>query len=69
MGFVHEVWHRFAAGAAPVFTTDGLYDALTAHFGQWIPQAGKRWPVWQVDPHRRYGQVPKVKVGYKLKSM
>jgi hypothetical protein len=22
--------------------------ALTAHFGQWVPQAGKRWPLWQV---------------------
>ncbi len=72
MVFVHEVWQRLAPGAPPVFTTDGLwlyYYALTAHFGQWVPQVGKRWPVWQVDPRLLYGQVHKVKVGYKLKSM
>jgi IS1 family transposase len=72
MRFVHEVWQRLAPGAPPVFTTDGLwlyYYALTAHFGQWVPQAGKRWPVWQVDPRLLYGQVHKVKVGYKLKAM
>jgi hypothetical protein len=72
MLFVHEIWQRLAPGVPPVFTTDGLwlyYYALTAHFGQWVPQAGKRWPVWQVDPRLLYGQVHKVKVGYKLKSM
>ncbi len=72
MVFVHEVWQRLAPGAPPVFTTDGLwlyYYALTAHFGQWVPQAGKRWPVWQLDPRLLYGQLHKVKVGYKLKSM
>ncbi len=72
MVFVHEVWQRLAPGAPPVFTTDGLwlyYYALTAHFGQWMPQAGKRWPVWQVDPRLLYGQLHKVKVGYQLKSM
>ncbi len=45
MQFVHEVWQRLAPGAPPVFTTDGLwlyYYALTAHFGQWVPQEGKR---------------------------
>jgi hypothetical protein len=70
--FVHEVWQRLAAGAPPVFTTDGLwlyYYALTAHFGQWRPQVGQRWPVWQVDPRLLYGQLHKVKVGYKLKAM
>jgi len=56
----------------PVFTTDGrwlYYYALTAHFGQWLPKEGKRWPVWQVDPRLLYGQVHKIKAGYKLKSM
>jgi len=70
--FVHELWQRLAGGAPPVFTTDGLrlyFYALTAHFGQWLPQPGKRWPVWQVDPRLLYGQVHKVKVRYKLKSM
>jgi IS1 family transposase len=72
MVFVHEMWQRLAPGAPPVFTTDGLwlyYYALTAHFGQWVPQNGKRWPVWQVDPQLLYGQLHKVKVGYKLKAM
>lgn len=45
------------------------YYALTAHFGQWIPQPGKRFPIWQTDPRLLYGQVHKVKAGYKLKSM
>ena len=70
--FVHEVWQRLASGAPPVFTTDGLwlyYYALTAHFGYWLPHTGRRHPVWQVDPRLLYGQLHKVKVGYKLKAM
>jgi IS1 family transposase/transposase-like protein len=70
--FVHELWQRLAPGAPPVFTTDGLwlyFYALTAHFGHWVPTPGKRWPVWQVDPRLLYGQVHKVKSGYKLKAM
>ena len=70
--FVHELWSRLAPGAPPVFTTDGLqqyYYALTAHFGSWVPKAGKRFPVWQVDPRLLYGQLHKIKVGYKLKDM
>jgi IS1 family transposase len=70
--FVHELWQRLVPGAPPVFTTDGLwlyFYALTAHFGQRVPTPGKRWPVWQVDPRLLYGQVHKVKAGYKLKAM
>jgi IS1 family transposase/transposase-like protein len=70
--FVHELWQRLAPGAPPMFTTDGLwlyFYSLTAHFGQWVPIPGKRWPVWQVDPRLLYGQVHKVKSGYKLKAM
>jgi len=70
--FVHEVWQRLAPGTPPVFTSDGLwlyYYALTAHFGQWVPHVGKRWPVWQVDPQLLYGQLHKIKVGYKLKNL
>src|SRR5262249_27989632 len=72
MAFVHEVWQRLASGAPPVFTSDGLwlyYYALSAHFGQWLPQVGKRFPVWRVDPRLLYGHVHKVKAGYRLKSM
>ena len=70
--FVHEVWARLAPGTPPVFTTDGLqqyYYALTAHFGHWVTEVGKRWPVWQVDPHLLYGQLHKIKSGYTLKYM
>ena len=55
-----------------MFTTDGLqqyYYALTAHFGSWVTEAGKRFPVWQVDPRLLYGQLHKIKSGYKLKHM
>jgi IS1 family transposase len=72
MQFVHELWQRLAPGCVPVFTTDGLwlyFYALTAHFGTWVPQAGNRWPVWQVSPRLLYGQLHKVKVGYRLKAM
>jgi transposase-like protein len=72
MRFVHEVWQRLAPGALPVFTTDGLrlyFYTLTAHVGQWVQQVGKRRPVWQVDSRLLYGQLHKVKSGYKLKSM
>ncbi len=72
MRFVHEIWQRLAAGTPPVFTSDGLwlyYYALTAHFGQWVAQAGKRWPTWTVDPRLLYGQVHKVKAGYSLKAL
>jgi len=70
--FVHELWQRLASGAPPVFTTDGLwlyYYALTAHFGHWLPPTGQRHPVWQVDPRLLYGQLHKLKIGYRLKSM
>ena len=70
--FVHDVWSRLAAGTPPVFTTDGLqqyYYALTAHFGHWAAEVGKRWPVWQVDSRLLYGQLHKIKSGYTLKYM
>ncbi len=62
--FVHEVWSRLAPGTPPVFTTDGLqqhYYAHTAHFGHWVAEVGKRWPVWQVDPRLLYGKLHKIK--------
>jgi len=70
--FVHEVWQRLAKTCIPVFTTDGLrayYNALTAHFGEWVWSAGKRWSHWQVSPQLLYGQIHKVKVGYRLKTL
>ena len=70
--FVHEIWQRLAEGCLPVFTSDGLnhyFYALTAHFGQWVVQAGHRLPVWQVASGLLYGQLHKVKVGYRLKTL
>ena len=46
-----------------------VFLALTAHFGQWMPIPGKRWLVWQVDPRLLYGQLHKVKSGYRLKHL
>jgi len=72
MRFVHEIWQRLSMAMLPVFTTDGLrlyFYALTAHFGQWVSQPAKRWPVWQVNPSLLYGQLHKVKSGYRLKHM
>jgi hypothetical protein len=43
--------------------------ALTAHVGQWVQEVDKRWPSWQVDERLLYGQLHKVKSGYKLKAM
>jgi hypothetical protein len=53
-------------------TINGLrqyFYALTAHFGQWVEQEGKRKPVWQVLPSLLYGRFRKVKVGRKLKQV
>jgi transposase-like protein/IS1 family transposase len=58
--FVHEIWQRLADSCLPVFTSDGLnhyFYALTAHFGQWVVQAGHRLPVWQVASGLLYGQL------------
>ena len=61
-----------APGCVPAFTSDGLrqyFYAITAHFGQWIPQAGKRKLVWQPLSNLLYGQFRKVKVGRKFKQV
>jgi transposase-like protein len=70
--FVHQIWQRLANGCLPVFTSDGLnhyFYALTAHFGHWTLQPSHRLPVWQVAAGLRYGQLHKVKVGYRLKNL
>jgi transposase-like protein len=59
---VHRLKETLALGCLPVFTTDGLrqyFYALTAHWGQWVMQEGKRKPQWQVSPGLLYGQVIK----------
>jgi IS1 family transposase len=69
---VHQVARCLAPGCVPAFTSDGLrqyFYALTAHFGTWTVVEGKRKPVWQVLPTLLYGQVRKVRAGYRLKRM
>jgi transposase len=72
---VHRLLHRvkqvLASGCVPVFTSDGLrqyFYALTAHFGHWVEEEGRRKPVWRVLPSLLYGQFRKVKAGRKLKQ-
>jgi transposase-like protein/IS1 family transposase len=67
---VHRVAQRLAKDCVPVFSSDGLrqyFYALTAHFGQWTQLEGKRRPVWQVLPDFLYGQLRKIRSGYRLK--
>jgi IS1 family transposase len=58
---VHELKGRLAAGCVRVFSTDGLkhyFYALTAHFGQWETEDGKK-QVWILLGEFVYGQVIK----------
>jgi hypothetical protein len=69
---VHQVKAVLAIDCVPVFTSDGLrqyFYAMTAHFGVWVEEAGKRKPVWQVLSSLLHGQFRKVKVGRKLKQV
>jgi len=67
---VHAVKARLNPDCVPIFTSDGLnqyFYALTAHFGQWLQTSDKRQPIWQVAPALLYGQLRKVRSGYKVK--
>jgi IS1 family transposase len=69
---VHRVKQMLARACVPVFTSDGLrqyFYALTAHFGEWVEEAGKRKPVWRVLPELLYGQFRKVRAGRRLKQV
>jgi transposase-like protein/IS1 family transposase len=60
---IHALSHTLAPGCLPVFTSDGLnlyFYALTAHFGAWMAERGRRRPQWRVAPGLLYGQVKKV---------
>jgi len=59
---IHRLKDTLAVGCLPVFSSDGLrhyFYALTAHWGAWVEQEGKRKPQWQVSPDLQYGQVIK----------
>jgi transposase-like protein len=65
---VHLVAQRLARDCVPVFSSDGLrqyFYALTAHFGQWTQPEGKHHSVWQVFPDFLYGQLRKIRSGYR----
>ena len=69
---IHEVKARLAPGCLPVFTSDGLrfyFYSLTAHFGRWWQPANTRQPRWAVSPRLLYGQLKKVRSGYRLKAL
>jgi IS1 family transposase len=69
---IHRVKAALAVECVPVFTSDGLqqyFFGLTAHFGEWVKEAGRRQPGWQVLPTLLYGQFRKLKVGRKLKQV
>lgn len=54
----------------PVFTSDGLsayFYALTAHFGRWFRPERARKDHWQVDERLLYGQLCKIRAGFRLK--
>ncbi len=60
---VHALQQRLALDCLPVFTSDGLnhyFYALTAHFGDWVGDIGRRARPWQVAPDLIYGQVKKI---------
>jgi IS1 family transposase len=59
---VHALHQTLAPGCIPVFTSDGLnlyFYALTAHFGQWVADVGRRARQWQVAAGLIYAQVNK----------
>jgi len=59
---LHAVTLVLAPGCLPVFTSDGLdlyFDAITAHFGQWITDVASGQTRWQVALDLLYGQVKK----------
>ena len=72
LAFIHQLKERLVAGCLPVFTSDGLnhyFYALTAHFGRWVEASGQRKLAWQVRPELLYGQMRKLKSGYRLKRI
>jgi len=59
---VHQLHTRLVRGCLPVFTSDGLnhsFYALTAHFGQWVVDVGRRARAWQLAAGLISGQVKK----------
>jgi IS1 family transposase/transposase-like protein len=69
---IHQVKAVQAEDHVPAYSSDGLnqyFYGLTAHYGQWVEEEGRRNPVWQVRPALLYGQLRKRKRGYRLKHV
>jgi len=70
---LHEVKQRLDEECIPVFSSDGLrmyFYAITAHYGFWMPPLpGKRAWQWHVDERVLFGQLHKIKTGYKLTDL
>jgi IS1 family transposase len=68
---IHRMQEELEEDHVPAFTSDGLrqyFNGLTAHFGMWVEQEGRRTPAWQVLPELLYGQFRKLKRDRKLKD-
>jgi IS1 family transposase len=66
---IHDLRQHLAPDCLPVFTSDGLnyyFYALTAHFGQWVNEMGRRRRQWQVATGLIYGQLKK---GYRRRRL
>jgi IS1 family transposase/transposase-like protein len=68
---IHSLRQLLVPDCLPLFTSDGLnlyFDALTAHFGQWLQVArrGRNVQQWQVAAGLIYGQVKK---GYRRRKL
>lgn len=60
---IHQVRQTLAPSHLPAFSSDGLklyFYALTAHFGQWVQEAGQPKRVWCALPGLLYAQVQKI---------
>jgi IS1 family transposase len=60
---IHRLRRTLAETCLPVFSSDGLklyFYALTAHFGQWLPDAGQAKRIWCALPGLLYAQVQKI---------
>jgi IS1 family transposase len=60
---IHQLRRTLVESCLPIFGSDGLklyFYALTAHFGQWVPDVGQSQRVWRALPGLLYAQVQKI---------
>jgi hypothetical protein len=64
---IHQLRRTLAETCLPVFSSDGLklyFYALTAHFGQWSPDAGQAKRIWCALPGLLYAQVQSIQTAF-----